>query len=98
MKFSMSRQEKGDLLIQVTALAGLTVYTEAKNCLSCVKNTTEKYWRHCFQYVFLLTFRPKIWLIAADSFKVHSFTTFCLSSFINSINAFILDSHNKTID
>jgi len=36
MKFSMSGQEKGDLLIQVTASAGLTVYTEAKNCLSCV--------------------------------------------------------------
>jgi hypothetical protein len=27
MKFSMTGQEKGDLLIQVTTLAGLTVYS-----------------------------------------------------------------------
>jgi len=28
MKFSMTGQEKGDLLIQVTAWSGLTVYTK----------------------------------------------------------------------
>ena len=28
MKFSMTRQEKGDLLIQVTAWAGFTVFSQ----------------------------------------------------------------------
>lgn len=35
-----------------------------------------------------LTFLPKIWLIAADSFNVHSDTTCCRFSFINNIKAF----------
>lgn len=36
----------------------------------------------------LLTLRPRIWLIAADSFNVHSEITFGLISFINNIKAF----------
>ena len=37
---------------------------------------------------FFLTFRPRIWLMAADSFSVHSETTFALCSFMYSIKAF----------
>lgn len=36
----------------------------------------------------MITFRPSIWLIAADSFKVHSSMTFCLISFMNNMKAF----------
>ena len=39
----------------------------------------------CFD---VITLRPSIWLMAADSFSVHSSITFCLISFINSMNAF----------
>ncbi len=35
-----------------------------------------------------LTFLPNIWLIAADSFNVHSATTLARISFIYNINAF----------
>lgn len=35
----------------------------------------------------LLTLRPSIWLIAADSLSVHSSITVCLISFMNTMNA-----------
>ena len=37
---------------------------------------------------YMLTLLPKIWLIAADSFKVHSATIFGLISFMYSMKAF----------
>ena len=36
---------------------------------------------------FQLTRRPRIWFMAADSFRVHSSITFCLISFIKSMKA-----------
>lgn len=36
----------------------------------------------------LLTFLPRIWLMAADSLRVHSAITFGLISFMNNIKAF----------
>ena len=35
-----------------------------------------------------LTFRPRIWLMAEDSLKVHSAITFGLISFMNNMKAF----------
>ena len=39
MKISMTRQEKGDLLIQVTSWAGLTVYTGYNTSKTFAHNT-----------------------------------------------------------
>jgi len=38
-------------------------------------------------YCTVVTLRPSIWLIAADSLSVHSSITFCLISFMNSMKA-----------